>query len=542
TLVTGRGGTIPLSVPHRNTLRNRTQILGDVSYFMVMPTRYRKEGTVQADGRRGPPVSERADSRLPAGQKRSAGLPAPAAANVRGSSSGTNLNQVDLAARRQSFERMMKAALERDNGSMTVAEVSGPYFPEIVHDQAAGVTPSPCPAAAAGASHQYAHDRLSESLNIPRCKGASQQTAVRRTPSVETADGEPSLADAKRRSITSSEPSLKVKLHRKSWARSPEETGGLLAYQIPDYPPEVRRPFDGGAAGGAGRGSVSDEGRRGEKGEDEEQAGLVSSTSAATIDSERFGGDVRSPAGLSAAEAAADWPGYQAVFIGTDDHFLTMASLRKIFEVNAVDAADSRLFEIPPAVLRQEGILLTEEDEEEEDGPPDGRAVSGDAERTFAPGTGGGPPPAPQPAHAAGPPRGQQLPRGPGTVLVPGHGVMSLSNVAGDPSTDAVDGGHAAAGPLDADDRTKETDRLGTWAGRSPRYLQRSLRRHQYPLILLLGLLVGVAFHFTLPPDDAWKAVTGALGASAVVVVARMYARRKRQRELIRQDAAARRY
>lgn len=47
---------------------------------------------------------------------------------------------------------------------------------------------------------------------------------------------------------------------------------------------------------------------------------------------------------------------YKAVFIGTDDDFLQRACVRKMFELNALEAGDAALFDMPGDVLANEGI------------------------------------------------------------------------------------------------------------------------------------------------------------------------------------------
>ncbi|KAI9098206.1 hypothetical protein DFS34DRAFT_619947 [Phlyctochytrium arcticum] len=52
---------------------------------------------------------------------------------------------------------------------------------------------------------------------------------------------------------------------------------------------------------------------------------------------------------------------YRAVFIGTDDDFLQRACVRKLFTLNALDASDALLFDMPPEVLKSEGIGIEAE-------------------------------------------------------------------------------------------------------------------------------------------------------------------------------------
>ena len=52
---------------------------------------------------------------------------------------------------------------------------------------------------------------------------------------------------------------------------------------------------------------------------------------------------------------------FDAHFIGTDDDFLQKAAMRKLFDDNALDIEESKLFTIPPKVLLDEGIVLPKE-------------------------------------------------------------------------------------------------------------------------------------------------------------------------------------
>lgn len=62
--------------------------------------------------------------------------------------------------------------------------------------------------------------------------------------------------------------------------------------------------------------------------------------------------------GASKGSIAEDMESYRAVFIGTDDDYLQRVVVRRLFEMNALEAGDALLFDIPNEVLVSEGEFL----------------------------------------------------------------------------------------------------------------------------------------------------------------------------------------